>query len=137
MNIVEFLKARLAEDESDARAAADVDGARWNAADPFSGNDFDRVEGSGDTTVGYDMHSGTCPHVARHDPARVLREIASKRAIIAKLEASDAGYGGGGSVDWSELPDARAGANYALWDALRALCTAYSDHPDFNADWSI
>ena len=129
MNIVEFLKARLAEDESDARAAADVDGARWNAADPFSGNGFDRVEGSGDTTVGYDMHSGTCPHVARHDPARVLREIAAKRRIVEGYRIARS------ALDQTDSPGLRAGS-CASFVACLALASAYSDHPDFKADWA-
>ena len=138
MNIVEFLNARLDEDEQAARA---IDDKQLDSGWSTSYN----PAGLANTPPGWYItpHIGLAyeeegaRHIARYDPARVLREIAIKRAIIAKLEANDAGYGGGtGPVDWSELPDARAGANYALRDALRVLCAVYSAHFDFNPEWT-
>lgn len=56
-------------------------------------------------------------HIARHDPARVLRECASKRAIVE--------YATNQHVDMVEcLP------------ILLLLAAPYSDHPDLKEEWS-
>ena len=57
--MVAFLLARLDEDERVARAAATVDGDVELHVPPAAGE-----------------------HVARHDPARVLRGVAALRAIV-------------------------------------------------------
>lgn len=61
MTLSEFLQARLAEDEAEARAA----GTRWQALARYSA------------------------HVARHSPARVLAESAAKRAMFPHLMIED------------------------------------------------
>lgn len=65
--MVAFLLARLDEDERAARAAAAV------AAD-----------------VALSVPPATVEHVARHDPARVLREVAALRAIVLDSATSPA-----------------------------------------------
>lgn len=67
-------------------------------------------------------------HMARHDPARVLREVAAKRAIVA-LAAK--------TREWTD-GSAGATAGYAaviVSDTLYALATVWSDHPDYRAEW--
>lgn len=66
MNIAEFITARLAEDEAAAEAA----------------------EG----TCHFDGSSEDADHYERHDPARVLREITAKRAILADHQIKPAAY---------------------------------------------
>ena len=101
-DIVAFLTARLDEDEADARAAiADrSDTERWEAK---GFPERDRVEWivrdveEKYASHGYPGHTavasavpggprdggGVAAHIARHDPARVLREVKAKRAIVA------------------------------------------------------
>lgn len=63
MTIVEFLEARIAEDEADARAADDGRLLTW------SKNDHMVIVDSG--------------FMQTFTPSRVLREVAAKRAIIS------------------------------------------------------
>jgi hypothetical protein len=121
MDLVVFLTARLAEDEAVARDAAKIDGERWNVA---GHHDLDRVEGATET-VSYDMVEPVVHHVARHDPARVLREVAAKRAILAEHYPID-------------VCDAHDGSTMktVTCPTLSALATVYPDHADFNPEWA-
>jgi hypothetical protein len=102
-----FIEARIAEDESDA------DG-------------YHRYEGGGSvltcdhvTAAGYD-HC-TCEH-----PARLLREVAAKRAILAIADDQP-------EADW----DGRQHTHWLTMDkVLRALATVWQDHPDYRTEWS-
>lgn len=117
MTIVEFLLARLAEDEAVARKASQGDWEVMSAARTASDGKDIFSEGSG--VVAFCCESDgaltgeDAAHVARHDPQRVLAEIAAKRAIF---------YGGG---DCSPFRDF----------ALRALAQPYADHPEFDPAW--
>jgi hypothetical protein len=64
--------------------------------------------------------AGDAAHVIRHDPARVLREVAAKRAIL-ELHAQ--------GTDWDGEP----------WpcSTIRALIAIWRDHPDFDPAWAI
>ena len=124
MTIVEFIEARIAEDEKVARAAAEMDGEMWSAVDPFGGESPDRVEGEGVSTVGYDMHEDVAPHVARHDPARVLRQCTALRAALASAQdLFEEGY----SADDAEQ---------FLTSELAPMAAIWSDHPDYQSDWA-
>ncbi|MFF2439263.1 DUF6221 family protein [Streptomyces sp. NPDC058107] len=88
--------------------------------------DFCQVDLSG-------FHPTIAEHVALHDPARVLREIAAKRRILARHVLSPA-------VDDPELPwDNR---DDCQWDGegcpcpdLLDLAAPYSEHQDFHGQW--
>ena len=56
-------------------------------------------------------------HIARHDPARVLREVEAKRAILALREASPVG-------------------SPVLTFALCHLAAVYSGHTDYDPAWA-
>lgn len=156
MTIVEFLEARLAEDEAAAREAITPDrpGTHWewestaDDDDPESPRwlrtveEFPTTSGVGDLPgfpLGYDCKAEPSPamdHIARHDPARVLREIAAKRAIIA---ASDT-YGGppweDADIDSGEA-DAWDGRQTAYREVLANLAAIYSSHPDYQNEWAL
>lgn len=72
MTIEEFIKARLDEDEQIARESDSGDG-KWGFDERF-----DHV-GTSDETVHSLHHS---EHIARHDPARVLRQVAAMREVM-------------------------------------------------------
>jgi len=116
MSIVEFLEARLAEDEAMARAAS-----HQKVAGPFHG-DWRR-----DSFHLSSMEREDAAHIARHDPARVLAECAAKRAIIANRERIDR------SANEDEWSMGYSDANY---EALRSLAAVYNSHPDYREEWA-
>jgi hypothetical protein len=109
-----FIEARIAEDESDA------DG-------------YHRYEGGGSvltcdhvTAAGYD-HC-TCEH-----PARLLREVAAKRAILSLLDQVE-GMEIQINGEWgSSLEPVDREVSEGL---LRALAQPFADHPDYRTEWS-
>jgi hypothetical protein len=123
MTIDEFLEARIAEDEADARGAL---GSHWDGAA------FRQVRtASGDSPHYYKLASDptsfehwepkerldpgtTFQHIARHDPARVLAECAAKRALIAAY-----------------------GDESGSMSCLAPLVSVYANHPDYNPQWSL
>lgn len=143
MDILGFLEARIAEDEAVATRAAGGTSGRWSM--PWE--DEARVEG--DNMIVYDEgghNLDQAEHIATHDPARVLAECAAKRAIIAEdfrlAEIEDYDRGCECSAD-----DIRAGKCATLARVeeedgrpsstiLRALASAYSDHPDYQQEWA-
>lgn len=110
------LAARLDEDEAVAQAACGnsddpavrAAGGRWALRDHPSNSAMIRDE-NGDVVV-YNEGSPTDEeafHIARHDPARVLRFVDAARAIIR--ESSGDGHG------WAEHePSYYAGLGYAV-----------------------
>lgn len=153
-DLVEFLEARLAEDEAVAREAITPDrpGTHWewestaDDDDPESPRwlrtveEFPTKSGVGDLP-GFPLYGCTADpspamnHIARQDPARILREVAAKRAVM--IAADDAT-----SYDMTVESDRGVGSRNMIEDPyvgdviLRALASAYSDHPDFNPDWA-
>lgn len=125
-DLVEFLRARVDEDAAYARCAM------WEGSDnradwslPCSAT----VDVGGDTFYAGDRD--VAQHVARHDPARVLAEVAAKRAIVALHgerdgECMSCAYGGGFSVRYDDHP----------CDTLRHLAAVYAGHVDYRAEWA-
>lgn len=113
-DLTAFVRARLDEDEAAAQDPARVWPGPWTA-------DRCEVSDSGGVTVVRDeYHWGPMPHIARHDPARVLRDIAAKRAILDRC------------VRW-ECDEMTAGM--LIEDVLAHLATAWSGHPDYRDEW--
>ena len=132
-DLVEFLRARLDEDEQTATAATSAtfgEDPTWTSKD----------DGTGEQTHGYVMadHTAICghdgddvllpvaDHIARHDPARVLREVEAKRQLLTRYEVHrDAAF-----------PDYEGGYASAMDDALAILAAVHSDHPDYQQEWA-
>lgn len=123
-DIVEFLRARLDEDEQVARAAADAKGgAAWYVS----------RGGCGDIDIWVEQHlseddddeTEVSLHVRRHDPARVLREVAAKRRLMALHRVG------------TDPCDAHDGATMESepCDVIGDLASVYSDHPDYDPAW--
>lgn len=116
MTLVEFLQARLAEDELIALTA--VDGSpRWQIQFDYR----DVKDELGYYVVQADRQHPSleqAAHIARHAPARVLREVEVKRLVIADYLRCDAA---------GELL-----GRGIIEDILRGLCSVYADHPDYN-----
>jgi hypothetical protein len=115
-----FLAARLDEDEAAAKA--------WL---PFGNPDAAARE-----------------HIARHDPARVLREVEAKRAIIGEQTSDHAPveseYGGLTCRTCVAWQDDEGVHEFGIsiperWPCrvARAAAAVYSDHPDYDPEWAI
>jgi hypothetical protein len=140
-SLVEFLTARLDEDEA---AAGRCSGQAWayHGVDSVAGGslyDGNRMIAS----IDWDNEPPTLPilrylpeatadgngeHIARWDPARVLAEVAAKRAVIANFCRYDAEARATG-----HYMDVGA-SGYAL-EAVEHLATVYAAHPDYDEAW--
>lgn len=119
-DLVQFLRARLKEDERTAR------GVLWEG----SGNTLSwDLPASATVEVGTDEFyagdSTVAQHIARHDPARVLAEVDAKRRIVDHVahELEDHGADNPWWYDDKLLP------------ILRLLALPYADHADYRAEW--
>jgi hypothetical protein len=127
VTLIEFLRARYDEDEQVASMAAGPIGHRWqpNPAGGLSGRDGPmRVH----------LEDRQClPHIARHDPARVLADVAAKRAIIADctemLKMCQVDRGGN-----LGRPGEHMMGDFGRW-ILQKIAAPYADHPDFDPAW--
>lgn len=137
--LVEFLAARLDEDEAAARAATAgpwhddggcISSAGYQITDYGA---YTRADGEAEEWEERQQHADSA-HIARHDPARVLREVAAKRAII---ELADEASGLDQSVDL----DRRVGTRDMEEEPfvgdliLRQLAAVYSDHEAYRDEW--
>jgi hypothetical protein len=153
-DIVEFIKARLSEDEQVARAA---NGPCWRPGDgnisegglySLDGDGSDEARGwaiawfeLGMTNPGgqlpalssLDRHAhANSVHAARHDPARVLREVEAKRRLLEWAQAQ--------LDDFEDFPDDhqyRLEAIGVMRLHLPLLALPYSDHPGFREEWAL
>lgn len=123
-DLAEFLKARLDEDERVAKRAY---GRSWDADDV--------VEDGAIWVLSEDMHLGqmepaSAPHIARHDPARVLAEIEAKRQLLK----SHRDYEGvcPRCFDWQNKPVQR---EVFPCEVVRLLALPYAAHPDYDEAW--
>lgn len=131
MNLVEFLRARLDEDEQAARAAT---------AGPWYVDDIDQelrtadvYAADGRVTSAYtepccSVEDAT--HMARHDPARVLVEVEAKRRLL-RSHYDYQGYCPR-CHDWQNKPVEREA--YPC-EVVRLLALPYADHPDYRQEW--
>ncbi|MDJ0489131.1 DUF6221 family protein [Rhodococcus qingshengii] len=182
MGIVEFLEARIAEDEAVAKASTPgpwewlddkltTTAGQWMSCryrciwrEPSAvnrgpvgipGHEHFRVnetviDSSGD--YGYEseieISDPDAAHIARHDPVRILREVAAKRKIIELHFESNSGMAYNKlDSDFKVIGQTRPceGCGYDSCDylvtdindcpELQALAAIYSSHPDFNEEW--
>jgi hypothetical protein len=111
VTIVEFLQARLADDEHEAREIAVVSLASF----PFGEEK---------------------PYAAR-----AVREVEAKRAILADHETRvERGFDPVDAIDWSCSVCSRCGTISSDESdgcpTVLALATVYADHPDYDPVWS-
>lgn len=126
MELVEFLRARLDEDEAVAREAARAERAdTWTTLPDSYGGVLDGT-GRRSLAIGYGnvMAPETAAHIARHDPARVLREVEAKRELVRQYE----------HLKYDVVPDDLTGV-WAIEKIMRAQARAHRAHPDFDPAW--
>lgn len=158
-DLVEFIEARLAEDKA---LATENGGAEWRAGDEVISE-----ESTGSVVIAelYGYLGADGQHIARHDPARVLREVEAKRRILAEHKPrlqtvewphDQTGDGHGWTCprcqnvendagDWhppvggaGEFPKDDFVTPYVLAPCLTlaVLASVWSDHPDYRSEWS-
>ena len=111
---IAFLRARLYEDEAAAKAAT---AAPWRSS---PGSLYVQPE-FGPITI-QAVYSEDAAHIARNDPARVLREVAVWRKLLLEYHSAphDAMYGG---------TERETGFRLALSAALKAKIATYDSNP--------
>ena len=143
-DLVTFLNARLDEDEYYARSATmqkdNRDSKSWRVDPEPWAYGTGIVDGTRDGKGGVAVAPGShkADHIARHDPARVLREVEAKRKILAEHARGypttypepsgqpTCGTCHCGGWDW-EPCDWPCGT-------VLALAAVYSDHPDYRQE---
>ncbi|MFB7336913.1 hypothetical protein FNH09_09800 [Streptomyces adustus] len=120
-DLVVFLNARLDEEADLARRC---DGAGCCGEWVASGDtvDFCQVSLAG-------FHPAVARHVARHDPARVLREVEAKRRVLNRHALSSAE--GDPERPWANRDDCQFDGDLWPCDDLLDLALPYQDHRDF------
>ena len=138
-DLIAFLKARLDEIEATAKAATGTAWAWEATGDKDNSWAAGHVEGedgcplSGEIEHGQGIViDGVCEsingnladaaHIARHDPARVLRDVEVKRKLIAEYEDC---HNTGNSPDHYD----------GYWDAVVRFAAIDRDHPDYQQEW--
>lgn len=140
-DLVAFLRARLDDNEATTLPFRNSSGyaAEWRC-DEVGGTVRevgDPPFGLPNTVARADIHA-TAVHIARHDPARVLADVESKRRIIdACVEVIGdrdlSGYGEFGVL----VDDPNALAVTLAVETLRLLAEPFSDHPDYRHEWRL
>lgn len=137
--MVAFIKARLEEDEAIAETAGGREPqGEWEQVDPERRPG--RVDCDSGYVVTYDEGSpdeGQAPHIARHDPARVLREVEAKQRIVDdyRITATACRNVTGPEVDSPGYAAMCAGRD-ALKSCVTLLAAVWSDHPDYRQEWA-
>ncbi len=123
----DFIAARLDEDEATARAATPGPW-EWDGYDREYRSRVSQRVTTG-TELGDEVGSAgdrDARHIIRHNPARVLREVTAKRALLADFT--------------DELRDAERHQDVDMIEAytrlLGVLAAPYSDHPDYRKEWA-
>ncbi|RDV48449.1 MULTISPECIES: DUF6221 family protein [unclassified Streptomyces] len=131
-DLVQFLRDRLAEDEQTARAATwdEWDSAHWTSRPPQA--DYERYivadhldDGVVLVTPENADADGVGQHIARHDPARALREVDAKRQLIAEHDVYARKLADRMDCQSLDFP----------CKTLRLLALPYAAHPDYRDTW--
>jgi hypothetical protein len=137
MDLVEFLRARLAKDEQIARACS---GAPW-AASPSGTVHLDTAGGaagaagaaggepSGTGFVASVENGAYAEFIARYDPDRALQEVAARRQIVDEYEK------GAWVLEQGHRTEAAEAAHAARLAVLRLLALPYAHHPEYRGEW--
>jgi hypothetical protein len=131
VNLVEFLHARLDDEERMAREATP---GPWEVDNPNSGSGYppfwnivndafvNPPADDDEPWLAVELHTGVkadADHIAYWDPARVLADVAAKRTLIEAIVDHNTARG---------LPIDPP--------ALRILAAPYASHPDYQQEWT-
>lgn len=130
VNIVEFIAARIAEDE---QAARDSFGEEWGC-DRLSGGPVllapERLIVAEDGGLAEPHDIATGQHIARHDPVRVLRQSEVFRKMVDEYQAILS------HPDLQTDVLVHTTAHLMLRSVIRPLAEIWSDHADYQREWA-
>ncbi|WP_335935525.1 DUF6221 family protein [Streptomyces sp. PTD5-9] len=121
-DMIEFVRARLAEEERIAHAAG---GDTWRCPADVPGEVHDRLG-----AIAFSVRShGFDEHIAFQDPARTCRRIETSRVLLNEYEEiADK------DTDRPEQ-DFASGRAIGLGFAVRQMAAEHAGHPDYRARW--
>jgi hypothetical protein len=130
-DLIAFLNARLDEDEAAARAVQDNSDpwpGQWEADEHHRLRTFNGWTLAVPGTPGGEFKPGVLAHIARHDPARVLRDVEADRRLLAEWQKAEADP----AVDdqWN------AGLAAGLRLAVQIRAARHSGRPDYRQEWA-
>jgi hypothetical protein len=149
-DLVQFLRARLDEDEQAALAWPEDQrkwetcGARQVTYDSGVGEQVTAIGVGGGGSLGWERITvkrdvdGLAPHIARHDPARILADIEDKRELIKRGDTLFC------ECDFATSPptnpDDRSQQIPHHYDCTayriaQVLAVAYASHPGYGKEW--
>lgn len=147
MTITEFLTRCLDEDEAWARAASE---APWHVGDAYG---LPRLEATGRAVGLTGADQPDLDHIARHDPARVLREVEAKRRVLTEWQKNEERIQENArqrdELTLAVRRDHHAikrsmtlgwqlhGRREALGVALVSMANTYSDQPGWSRSWRL
>lgn len=141
-DLTAFLNARIDEDEVKAKAAQPGPWTleEWTGGFGRQASVMAPMPQHPGATTGLtqlarvpSMDAETATHIARHDPARVLREVAAKRAIVTRYAAVLQSFYDPGNGLWPDVSRREKSHAYA---ALCDLAAIWVDHPDYQDGWA-
>lgn len=157
-DLVQFLRARLDEDEAAARLAAEPESwmqlnrqprPNWYVqlwADPDVAAVVADPESSAypvvATPTGMEANDAEArtAHIVRHDPARVLAEVDAKRRLLT-VHQRDTSYSFSGCITCDAGDNSCGCMGGSAYDypceTLRVLALPYADHPDYREEWKL
>ena len=127
MTLVEFLTARWDEAEAWAKAAG---GDSWQL-----GIVYGTVINSTRDTVVRTPNQSFAQHIADHDPAYVLADIAAKRQLLGYHDGRHHRSPEPEDTDWLVYEAGEPVRRVYPCAHLRALALPFADHPDYDASW--
>lgn len=153
-DLVEFLRARLAEDEEAACQSAHfgggINGYHWQVSGSHAddGGTYWRIVAVAKAgrheqvveVVGSGMSGGgahteqVALHAVRHDPARALREVEAGRKMLRHYESAVISLRNAGQT--GEVHDLMTGAVNTLRAVLLDHARVHAEHPDFRQKWT-
>lgn len=130
--LLEFIEARLTEDE---RVTRRIESA-WRC---LSGTGEIVASDGTNAEVCAEAHwEGVGEHMARHDPARVLHEVAAKRRLVQQIleyeSQDDAERGCSHTAEQIAAGECPVKPEQVL--ALRLVASVWSDHEAYRPEWS-
>lgn len=136
-DLVEFLRARIAEDEQTARECVSVNDLaraanggtlpRWQIVDDGRTGTIEGPPGIPRVKGGW-VHENR--HITRWDPARVLAECEAKRRIVDMCARVIVAF-----TDKQMWPDVNRRERHHAALTLELLALPYTGHPDYREEW--
>ncbi|MFD5089349.1 DUF6221 family protein [Amycolatopsis thailandensis] len=135
--LIAWLRRQIDDDEEIARAAG---ASRWRASSEETGDGHNvyfalSAEDEADSFAStYGAEADKAEHIVRHEPVRVLADVAAKRRIldevVPKINAMD------DKIE-DEWGDGGEGPHDEAWLLARLLALPYADRPGYCEAWHL